>query len=273
VIQGPGARPAHPVTTLAIMPYFGIRIWAAAGGELSFSADNGLSWTAQRLPGAVFGGSQAPAALLADPRVPDTIYVALGNAIYRSDDHGIAWTHLGAPGGRRIAALALDGDTRGLLYAATDDGVWMRGVMPLAPATLNEAPELAPETTESPAQESTLDSQNRVTETPEPTPTPSPTATPTDTPTDTPSPTATASVTPTTTPTPTATFTRVLTPTPSATPLSTATVAAEATVAPPPQPADTRRPPTVAPTAAPTEAPRPTAIPPTGTPYHTPVPR
>lgn len=233
------------VSALAIAPYFGIRIWAATAGGLAFSGDNGDTWATLPLPGTAARGALGRrggriVALRSDTRVPDTLYAALeGGAVYRSDDGGMQWNALGVPGAGAVTALALDPETRELLYAATDDGVWARNVVAMQPTP---APVFSP-TVEVPWPTATLPAPATATATPSPTLTATatlqPTATATATATAAPSPTATRR--PTRTPAPTRA--------PSATPLPTA---APPTAAPRPpataeRPTATAEPPTVMP--------------------------
>jgi len=214
------------VTSLALVPYSDGRIWAAMDGVLVAGTDGGASWSAVDSPAETSrpGNSRSGApvvALLNDPRVQASLYAALADGhSYRSDDDGATWIALGAPGAARVNMLALDPETRGLLYAATEDGIWVRNVTPLQPTAV------------APPAETT---------TPWPSLTPIPTATYTAVPTATPTPTHTATPLPTNTasPTPTSTATDTSTPLPSPTwtsPPATATA--------------------VVPTAAPTSADR-----------------
>ena len=62
--------------------------------------------------------------LVADPALPDRVWVAIGGrGVPRSDDGGATWTELGAPGPGAVNDLALGIDARNL-YAATEQGVW-----------------------------------------------------------------------------------------------------------------------------------------------------
>ncbi len=196
------------VNAIAITPYFGTYTWAATANGLALNTDNGAGWATQSLPG-VDPASRTDdphghvIALRGDPRVPETLYAALqGGTIYRTDDAGATWSHLGTPGSTTVSGLALDQDSRALLYAATDDGIWERAVSPLQPKII---PTLLP------------------------TPTPLP-------------PTATSTLTPTMTRTATATFSPTPTPTPTATPTATATTTATPTRRPTRKPAPTRTP-------------------------------
>ncbi len=253
------------VSALAIAPYFGIRIWAAIADGLALSADNGATWALLPLPAALSDsgagsrgrGSGRIVALRNDPRVPETIYAALiGGAVYRcdaciADDSGATWTALGVPGARHVTVLAVDPDSRGLLYAATDDGIWVRAITPPEPRPL-----LTPTQTALP------------TETPTYTPTPTASRTPTATPTA--MPTSTATLTPSPSVTPTATRTATPTRRPTATPVAaasstptwTATASVPGSEPTRPQPQPTQPQPTQPP---PTEPP-PTEAPPTATP-------
>ena len=255
-----GQDKSSRITAIAIVPYFGIRIWAGTADSLAYSTDNGDSWARRDLPPTPPWLGRTPIFLLGDPRAPDTLYVALASGhVYRSDDAGQSWTDLGRPGAGHVFGLALDPDTRGRLYIATDDGIWMRAVLPPQPA---EEPSLA---TSAPPEEPTATPAPSAT----PTPSPQPTATPTPTLTWTPSPTATASATPlpTSTPTPAARPFPPPTATPQPTeapwPSPTALPAAEAPV---PRPASPTLPP------PPPPSPPPTA-PPARTPLPTPEPR
>ena len=202
------------VSAIALTPYFGMYAWAATADGLALNTEEGTSWTKQSLPDSGLAGradnlSGHIVALRGDPRVPETLYAALrGGAIYRTDDGGATWSHLGTPGSTTVSGLALDQDSRGLLYAATDDGVWERAVSPLQPKII---PTLLPT----------------------PTPLP-PTATSTSTPTMTCTATATFSPTPTSTSTSTATATTTATPTrrPTRRPAPTRTPTASPTLTP-----------------------------------------
>jgi len=240
--------PGAAVNTLAIAPYFGIRLWAGTRSGLGISTDNGNSWNIWPVPAASDrswpGARGQIVALRTDPRVPETIYIALsGGTVYRSEDGGASWLSLAAPGVSRITALALDPDARNVLFAATDDGIWMRNVTPPQPTpTPTPIPTVLPPT-----------------ETP--TPAPSPTRTATATPTATLTPTLTATPSPTATLAPTATGTATRRPTALPTRTATATAVAPTwtppSVAPPPelpppQPGPRETPPaTVVPTATP----------------------
>ncbi len=238
----------YPITSLSIAPHFAMRVWAGTPAGLALSTDGGNTWSIQALPvgrkgPAVSANGRPVTALLSDLRVSDTVYIALANdMVYRSDDSGSTWSALGAPATGRIVALALEPEGRKQLYAATDDGVWVRAVVPLQPTPVP-----------SPSQ----------TVTPEPSPTASPTGTHTPTMTSSPLPTATA----TATPSPTATATPTSTPTPTKTPTraATRTSSPTPTVAPPTSTAT--RPPasgpsgpgdTAPPAPHPTDAPNPT---------------
>jgi hypothetical protein len=239
----PISEAAQPVTALAIVPYFGVRVWAASTGSLSYSTDNGDHWTQSALPPMPYGRghpAERVTALLGDPRVPDTVYVALAwGATHRSDDSGTSWTPLGAPGSSseetggaiRVNALVLDPDSRAALYAATDDGVWVRDVVPLQPTAVPMSANGG-----SPSEEDTP--TPAATQRPTKTPTPSPAATSTQTPspiappsteTLTPSPTVSPRARPTRTPRP---------PSPTLPPEATATADLRPTLTSvPPQPA------------------------------------
>ena len=110
VIPRPAGRSDRPATILAIMPYFGIRLWTAAGGELSFSADNGLSWTTQRLPAAPFGGSLGPTARSPIRACPIRSTWRWGKpsiAATITGSHGRTWAPRPANGSRRWRSTAI----------------------------------------------------------------------------------------------------------------------------------------------------------------------
>lgn len=237
----PAGSLAPPVNALAIAPYFGIRIWAATAAGLAFSTDSGDTWTLLSLPTADGGPSKAGGhivALRGDPRVPEIIYAALvGGAVYRSETSGASWVSLGAPGALRVTALALDPDSRAILYAATDDGIWTRAVVPSQPTPAPTPTETIPLPTETPTRTPTGTAP----------PTPSPTLTATPTVTVTPSPSSTAS--------PTATATRRPTRTPTRTVPPKATATATTAISLPPATEPPARAPRPAPTVPPSPAP------------------
>jgi hypothetical protein len=269
-----GTGLAQPATALAIVPYFGVRVWVATTDGLAHTTDNGDKWEQGNLPPMPYGGGRGGSiatALAGDPRVPTTVYAALAwGAIYRSDDSGMSWISLGAPGSSggetigtvRVNALALDPDSRAALYAATDDGVWIRDVMPIQPTVVpiptgqgSQASEETPtplviqgsdETIPSTAGPTSTSTQAPSSPTPlPPTETPTASATPTILPT--------ASRTPSRTPvpataTPLATATTELYPTP--TPVASQSDASDSRDLPPPPPA------TAAPRSLPTPEPR-----------------
>jgi hypothetical protein len=252
-------RDAEPggeaVSAVALAPQSGMKVWAATESGLARSVDGGASWTLLVQPGSETQ-ARNPGGLIAglapDPAVAETVYASLkGGTVYRSDDDGASWTFLGAPGATRVTALALDANARNTLYAATEDGVWVRSVVALQP-------------TATPVPSETPTSVPADTPTPEPTAAPSitPTASPTLTLTLAPIASLTASPTDTAIPTATASATATRRPTrvPSRTPSPTLTRAlAPATVLPgqgvPDVPGD--RPPAGPPTTAPNQTPNP----------------
>lgn len=261
-----------PVTTAV---FSGAGLWAAthnrAASELSYSADG--AWQMHALPSQVQSLLARPAevtALAPEPGIASSLYVALrGGKVYRTVDMGSAWEFLGGPDAAQVTALAVEPERRAMLYAATDDGIWVRAIIPVVPTatpTAMTAPAtvVEPSLTEAPAT-ATMTPSATATATRTPTPTPTLTATPTATLTATATATATPRATPSPTVTPTSTR-RLVTPTrkPSPTLLPLTPTLATATAAPPP-PASV--PPTVRPTltTAPTEAvtpgPQPTETP------------
>jgi photosystem II stability/assembly factor-like uncharacterized protein len=198
-------------TALATAPYFRLGVWAAAGDQLVRTADEGATWSAHPAPqanGGALSGHRAAQSLAVDPRVPDIVYVAVaGGRVHRLSSEGASWQSLGAPPSAVVRVLAVDPASRAALYAATDDGVWVREVV---------------------AEQPTVTPSPMATVEPTATPSPSPTVTATATATFSPTPTATA----TATATPTATATRTSTPTMTATSTATATPTATATKRP-----------------------------------------
>ncbi len=241
-----------PARTLAIAPHFGIRLWATTQTGLAVSSDNGSSWALLSPPAPVGVGQGQAVALRNDPRVAEVFYVAMKDGrVYGTTDNGMSWVALGMPGSAQIVALALDQDERDTLFAATDDGIWARKVVPLYPTPMPTPTFTVPLPTETP------------TTTPSPTRTPTATATPTLTasPTGTPSPTATDTVTPTATRTSTPRPAPTRTPTPSATFTLAPPPGTPAAVSPaPPEPVVTVPPPVTgeppSPTPMPTVGPR-----------------
>lgn len=229
---------------VALEPRSGLHVWAAADAAVAASPDGGTSWSELPLagePGGWPGGHRGDiAALQVDPQVSETLYAAVhGGAVYRSDRGGRDWQPQGAPGSAQIVSLVLEPAGRGVLYAATDDGVWARRVAPLEPTptpTFTETPTPTPTPTATATARPTL----------------TPTATPTLTSTPTPTSTSTATPLPTATPTATARPTRRPTLAPTATPTPTTAPA----WAPPPTPGGDQGGPIAPPTdAPPTDAP------------------
>ncbi len=244
--------PGAPVTALAIAPYFGIRLWAATQAGLALSLDNGDSWQPLSLPAAAGSLGGQIVALRNDPRIAEAFYVAMkSGTVYSTADSGVSWISLGAPGRARVVALAVDLDTRDMLFAATDDGIWAHKVVPLQPTPVPTLTATVPLPTETP------------TRTPIPTHTPTLTATATQTPSPTWTSTATATATvtqtatrsPTRRPTPTRTPTASPTPTTGALPSPVWVPVAPATSPAQPGPVPTETSP------APNLPPTPTAVP------------
>ena len=250
------AETGFDVSAVALAPYFGLRVWAAGHDLLAYSGDSAATWMRYDGPSdaaAPWGELGGPAvALRVDPRVSGTVYAALaGGAVYRTDDGGVTWASLGVPGSTRVTGLHVEPDGRGLVYAATEDGVWVRRVVPLQPT-----PEPTLAATATPALAATV----------APAPTQTRTSTATATLTATPLPAATATVAPTATPSPTATATATATTrparrpsvTPSASPQPTATSPVALPTAPPTAPPvgpTDRPPPAPTPDATPTDTP------------------
>jgi photosystem II stability/assembly factor-like uncharacterized protein len=183
--------PERQHVALATAPYFRLGIWAAAPDELIRSNDEGENWSSYPPPGAGRAAFAPPRvlALAVDPRVPETVYAAVaGGMVYRLGSGATAWQPLGAPPAARISQLAVDPASRASLYAAADDGVWVRAVVADQP-TVTPSPAATVEPTATPS------------------PVPTATATPTATPTSSPTATATATITRTSTRTPTNTAT------------------------------------------------------------------
>lgn len=236
---------------MATAPYFRLAVWTASDDALLRSDDEGATWSTVALPDgrSATGMRAAIEALAVDPRVPETVYAALtGGSVYRRGGSDAGWQPLGAPPASRIRAIYVDPDSRTALYAATDDGVWVRNVVadqptatpsPVATVEPTAAPSLTPSRTPTPTFTATATASA----------TPTATATRTDTPTmtatDTPTATATATPTrrPTRRPTLTPSPTDTVTPTPGL-------------VVPPTSPITDPEPTTIAPTPALTVLPR-----------------
>lgn len=217
-------------------------IFAGGRAVVFHSADQGVTWKAAELPGAL-GLTRA---LLVDPKVGETVFALDEHGqLFRSDDAGSQWQMISSTTGQPWATLALNPVRRNHLYSAGADGIWYQPVELLQPTP-------TPTATATP------------THTPTATATATPTATPTATATATPTATATATATPSPTSSPTATRTPApATATATATPRTTtvAPVAPEQpTATPAPAGGGNNAPPTAVPTAAPTSAP---TIPPT----------
>lgn len=244
--------PGAPVNALTIAPYFGIRLWAATRAGLMLSSDNGDSWRPLSLPDAAGSAGGQVVALRNDPRVSEALYIAMKDGkVYGTADNGMSWVSLGALGTARITALAIDQDTRDVLFAATDDGIWTHRLVPSQPTPVPTFTATIPLPTETP------------TKTPSPTYTPTHTATltPTASPSLTPTVTASVTATPTITRTPTRRPTSTRTPTLTATPTSGVPLTPSWMPATPPAVGPVQPGPVPTETSAVTVVPTPTLIP------------
>ena len=231
-------------------------MWAGSTGpaetELLYSGDAAASWESHVAPvqaASLLTGRTPFAALEAEPGIADSVYAAMrGGKVYRSTDRGSTWEQLGTPGATHVTALAIMPDSRSTLYAATDDGIWVRAVAPVVPtATPVDTATPSPTNTTIP------------TDTPAPTATNTPTLTPTASATATLTPTETATWTTTATATATRKPTLVPRPKPATPTPNIAALAPTQIVQPPVQPPPDHRP-------APPAPPAPTSAPPTSRP-------
>ena len=257
-----------PVWNLAVVPHFGVRLWASGSGRIFSSTDGGEHWASHLLPGSAERGIPL---LATDPRAPETVFVAVPTSgVYRSDDAGATWSGLGLPASSDLHSLVLDPDSRNVLYAATGDGIWALSVTARPPSTgapITVAPSDG-EVTVFPVSTPT------VVVAPSPSPSPIPSWTPAEAPTGTSTPTAVAAALATSTSTAVPTSTGEPTATPSSSPTATLVPTSEPTAAPPrqePLPQPTVVPPSPVP-VPPTSVP-PTAAPATRAPLPTPPPR
>ena len=201
----------------------GTKLWAASAGrsagELLYSSDDAVTWDNRSLPvqsSSSLSNRGQVVALEPEPRMAGGLYAATGDGkTYHSIDGGGTWELLGTPGASHLVGLAVQPDTGSMLYAATDDGIWVRAVAPIVPtatppATITPSPTVAIEPTLTAlAVDPTAAESPTATKTRTRTPTVTLTTTPTDTPTATATPTLTATAT-----RPRATATRRLNPTP-----------------------------------------------------------
>jgi photosystem II stability/assembly factor-like uncharacterized protein len=113
------AHPGTGVVTLAIDSKTPSILYAGtAGGDCELpggvfkSVDAGLTWTDTGLV-------SCPAALVIDPKNPNTIYAATDSGVMKSIDGGGSWTPINAGlGTKSVTALAIDSQSPQILYAA-----------------------------------------------------------------------------------------------------------------------------------------------------------
>ena len=110
-------KPSEPadleVDALAADPVTPGVIYAGTRYGVLKSSDRGETWSATGLSSDV-------RVLAVDPGSPLTVYVGYA----RSDDGGLTWRDLPAPAGTPIVSLVIDPSGSGVLYAATESGVF-----------------------------------------------------------------------------------------------------------------------------------------------------
>ena len=119
------------VTSLAVDTNSSDSVYAAAGVdqgdgvltnvELFRTSDGGETWT---LAFSGFSLYCTPASLIADPQVPDTVYLSACTSVFKSTDGGSTWNEaqngLPASGtGASVGALAIDPQDSGAIYLVT----------------------------------------------------------------------------------------------------------------------------------------------------------
>jgi photosystem II stability/assembly factor-like uncharacterized protein len=133
----PAGAPREPGTIAAIAPsYVDQRaIWiAGADGTVQLTRDGGASWTTVEIAAR---GAAVVAGIEPSHFDPAGAYVALEEAgagalataaprLLRTRNAGASWTEIAAlPGARAVHAVREDSFRRGLLFAATDEGVFI----------------------------------------------------------------------------------------------------------------------------------------------------
>lgn len=129
--------PDYDLHGFAVAPSDPLRLYTFAVGVFGLftSADGGLTWEQIPLPPGDVAGMLP---LAVSPDDPLHVYAAVDDVVAESRDGGKTWETVPGPGAM-IMSLAASITTPGVLYAGTDDGVWVRSAdgtwerLPLTP--------------------------------------------------------------------------------------------------------------------------------------------
>jgi len=95
-------------------------VYVAAGRELYWSPDGGLSW----LRGTPWPGGSAALSLAVHPDAPHFVSVGTAAGVWQTADGGKSWVASVGIEGRRVSALLTIPQAPQLLLAGTDDGIY-----------------------------------------------------------------------------------------------------------------------------------------------------
>jgi photosystem II stability/assembly factor-like uncharacterized protein len=109
--------------SLAFDPRGNGTLYAGVANQVYRSADGGASWRTS--PFLSLGS--VVSSLAVDPHTPETLFAGTDRGAFRSTDAGVHWELLRGPTDFSVNALAFDAE-RGVLHAATSNGVWERAV-------------------------------------------------------------------------------------------------------------------------------------------------
>jgi photosystem II stability/assembly factor-like uncharacterized protein len=130
----PGAPTCTAINTLALSPARDGVIWAGTtNGVIQVSEDGGKTWRNVSPPG--LSRWSLVSTIEASPFDPAAAYAAVDQHvtddfrphIFRTGDFGRTWQELdaGIPGGDFVRVVRADTERKGLLYAGTENGVWV----------------------------------------------------------------------------------------------------------------------------------------------------
>jgi photosystem II stability/assembly factor-like uncharacterized protein len=125
---GPPGGPGAGAIALAIDPQANV-LYAGEGDQVHRSSDGGATW--QTSPFLSLGSKVR--SLMVDPLHSGTLYAGTDRGAFQSTDSGAHWALIRGPTDFSVNALAFDSD-RGVLHAATSNGVWEYTVQPPTPS-------------------------------------------------------------------------------------------------------------------------------------------
>jgi photosystem II stability/assembly factor-like uncharacterized protein len=94
-------------------------MYAAGGGGIIRSADNGVTWAGRN---SGLAGAEVNQVAL-DPSTPERLYSAAESGAFVSNDSGASWSKLGVPGLVRFRQLWVDPNSSDTLYALRDNNM------------------------------------------------------------------------------------------------------------------------------------------------------